>query len=144
MCTSEGCGWFLLLLAPHCLPEHERGMEGDLVKSTLSRAVMVAGLYLSYPMLVSTAASALSCTPCSVLSAFGCGAALPTPMPLVSLTKLPLQSQPLALQDLCLYGLLLWPYIGIAMGLFYVFATAKLLVLSVVSLFVGSSEKKRD
>ena len=41
---------------------------------------------------------------------------------------------PFAVQDMLLYILLLWPYVGIVMGAFYVFALAKFTLASLLTL----------
>lgn len=75
---TESCSWLLLLFAADRLPENERGIDGDIVKSTLSKTVMVVGLWLVHPLMTHD------------------------------------------MHDICIYIMLGWPYIGIAMGLFYV------------------------
>ena len=55
-----------------------------------------------------------------------------------------MQMLPLAVQDLLLYILLIWPYIGIVMGVPYVFALGKFVVVGLLALVGIGGEKKQD
>jgi hypothetical protein len=82
--------------------ENERGVDGDIVKSTLSKLIMVVGLWIVHPLMSHD------------------------------------------MHDICTYILLVWPYIGIAMGLFYVKAACATAIDVCRTIVGGSKSNKRE